>query len=281
MTKGRQEQGQVRAIRSVKKFMPVGIGRTATGVMTVVMTSPIHRSLRKNDAPRMPGGETRLAQPAKPSCRLAGALRSRATLWLAELQAPAKAAAESAEEKRKQEQNDEDEKHDLRDSRSRPGDSAKSKHSCNQRYNKQRYDQAEHDAVLRSVLASTPRARASSSRRGPLGPREFRRTLQPAAFPMTSSNLVGIVFRWESEESRHHNKDERRIKLRFRLVNRSCELAAEAIELDEKGKQLAHRGAASWDGSAASWVDQRSQIVALQHGSGSQKLIERIKQRDV
>src|SRR5262252_7788064 len=139
--------------------------------------------MRKNAPRRSHGHAARPArrqwrQPAKPSCRLAGTLRSRATLWLAKLQAPAKAAAQSAEEKRKQEQNDEDEKHDLRDSGSRPGDSAKSKRSCNQRYNKQRYDQAEHDAVLHS------KCRRLNSRRA----RGFLRTSPTGTFRKTSSD---------------------------------------------------------------------------------------------
>ncbi len=97
--------------------------------------------------------------------------------------------------------------------------------------------------------ASTRGERASSCP----GERGFLPALPTAALRMTRSNLVGIVFRWESEESGRHDEGQHRIKLRLRPLNRSCQLVAEAIELGEKGSRLAHRGAACWERSAATW----------------------------
>ena len=58
--------------------------------------------------------------------------------------------------------------------------------------------------------------------------------------PMPCSDLVG-VFRPEREEARDHDDGQHGVELRFRSVNRRRELAAEAVELGEKGKQSAHR----------------------------------------
>jgi len=54
--------------------------------------------------------------------------------------------------------------------------------------------------------------------------------------PDDASDLVGIVFRWKSKKSRHHDKGQHRIELRLRPVYRGCQLVAEAIELGEKGE---------------------------------------------
>jgi hypothetical protein len=139
-----------------------------------------------------------------------------------ELQPSAK-AAHAARDQRNQKQHQGDEEHDLGDADSRARDSAKAQDRCDQGNDQQSNDKAQHFVCSANRLLSNKLWNACIG-----------------SGAEVASDLIGVVLWREQKGAKKKNERERRVNLPLGTVQRSAELAAQAIDVAKPPKDIAH-----------------------------------------